>query len=158
MITTTLDEIKNILCVKKSDFFVSLGTGFISRRVIEDMRPSVDVATGIALSKKELESCNGLRTKIYDSAKSVGGIEVFDKVFCNYADVPQHLQDLDEIIGTCFRLCANHGMVLLCGLTDKIIIQKLLRKHLIDKYWYFHHPNHEGFDVLFKKDSKSNDR
>lgn len=144
-----LTQIKHALSIRQSDFFIAYGMGHSSRMLVNDLREHVDASVGLIADKQELLICDGMRTKIYESVNDIGASEIFDKVYCNFCQLPMRKQHHDSVMSLCYKLCAINGMVYIENMTNKDLIETFLHKMHIKKYWYMNH----GYDLLFKKDS-----
>jgi hypothetical protein len=148
--TTSFQLVRDILNIKKSDFFVVYGLNQESREIVNYMRGFADVSTGIAVDNIQFEESEYLRTPIYRGFPELGAKKLFDKVYCEYDNLPQSKHSFKEAFDICFDLCEHNGMVLMSGLTDWTGTDQLLRKRAIPSHWFLRETD-DHFDLLYKK-------
>lgn len=141
-------RIKNTLNIRSSDFFIAYGMSQSSRFLVDHLRQCAEVSVALVADKQELEICEGIRTKIFESINDIGGLEVFDKVYCNYSQLPMRKQHHQTVLEICYKLCVSNGMVLIENMNNKNQIEKFIQQNRLQKYWYMNQ-----CDLLFKKDS-----
>lgn len=147
----TNEEIRNMLCIKRADFFVSYGLGKTAKAFLLDLLSSgLEVASAINLNKDK----ERFKTKIYDNFKDLPGHNIFDKVLCIFDELPlSERENFDRVAARCLSMCAPNGMILLLGLNDKSSVASFIANNGITKFWFIGEtdPASGGFDVLIKK-------
>lgn len=142
--------IRDILNVKKADYFCSYGLSEKAREVVDYMRGHAEVSAGIAVDNVQFEEADYLKTAIYRGTEELGATRIFDRVYCAYESFPRSQKSIKQAFAASHSLCEVGGLVLLTGLNDWILIAQLMEKHHIKTHWLLR----EGevyFDLLYKK-------